>query len=536
MPSDVPKTNKDAREVPPRGRRASLGGGLLVGVTGGAYAAAILALRPGYQAVADSHYHFSVARDVARGRLVPDAARNLPLTVLHDMPVDHYWGYHWLLAPFALIPNAEIGMKLATVALFAAIFVAIYLFLNARGVVYAWAWALAPALFSTQDWRYLQLRGAQVIVPLLFATTHVAFFEPVARTRRLMLVAIGYVALASYHGGLVLLPLHAAGVLALFLLDRSALAPWQVFEPALTAAGMALGLTLNPYMDARASTWRFFAFHVGMMGTDSAHLYDDQDVSQFHGFPFAVLVGHPEWLLLLIATLVAVAFVVRGSFSPDGTRKRPARDAIVVAGMSLAGVALTAQATRMREYSVPVAFALLAVLAPKRPPSRVVAALAASIIGIALVVHGSGTLPLMESHLPTREYRGARPLLEANGDHLVLNVAEADYSMLRWEYSRIVCVQGLSRYFIYPYPQLFHDVWEIHDRIDTSPETLTILRRFYERGVRLVAAHRTHKMAHYASLHPDLLPLAFRSDVNGASIYRLDGEALDRELAAAPAR
>jgi hypothetical protein len=421
-------------------------------------------------------------------------------------------------------------MKVATVTLFAVILVAIYFFLKAHGVVYAWAWALSPALFSTQDWRYLQLRGGQLILPLLFLMTHVAFFEPVARRRRLCLVAIGYVALASYHGGLILLPFHAAGMAAVFLLSRSDLAPGQAFEPALTAAGMSLGLTLNPYMDRRASTWRFFALHVGKMGTDSAHLYDDQEVSQFHGFPLDVLVAHPEWLLLLFATALAAFLVIGRSLVANGKGPRPGRDAIVLAGMSLVGIVLTARATRMREYSVPLGFALLAVLAPKRPASRLGIVLVGSMVAALLLVHGSGTLPLMESHLPTREYDGARHLLEENGEHPVLNIAEADYSMLRWQVSRVVCVQGLSRYFIYPYPLLFHDVWEVHDRADTSAETLAILGRFYARGVRLVAAHRTHKLVRYAEAHPELLHLEFRSEVNGASIYRLDGDALDRGL------
>jgi hypothetical protein len=501
--------------VPPP-QRPPLGGTLLVAVTSGAYAATILALRAGYQAVADSHYHFSMARDIAHGEIVPDAAHDLPLTVLHDMPVDHYWGYHVLIAPFGLLPDPEIGMKAATAFGFAAIFVSIHLFLRARGVPYAWFWALVPSIFSTQDWRYLQLRGAQLIVPLLFALTQVGFFEAVSRRRRWMLFAIGYVALLSYHGGVVLLPFHVGGMITLWLLRRRELAPGQLFEPAITALGMATGLTLNPYMDARASTWRFFAFHVGTMGTDSAHLYDAQDVAQFHGFPLEALWAHPEWLVLLVGTVVAVLHVVRRSRD-----ERVGKDAIVLAGMSFVGIALTAQAMRTREYSVPVAFALLAVLAPRVPVSRVVTALVAPLLGLAMLLHGQETLPLLETHLPTREYRGARALLEENGDHPILNIAEADYSMLRWEYPRVVCVQGLSRYFIYPYPALFHDVWELHDRPETSPETPAILKRFYERGVRLVAMHRTHKMLHYAEAHPELFRLEFASPVNGAVIYEL---------------
>jgi hypothetical protein len=461
-----------------------------------------------------------VAREIARGALVPDVARSLPMTVLRDMPVDHYWGYHLLLAPFGLVPDAELGMKAATVVLFAAVFASFYLLLRAYEVPLAWAWALLPMLFSTQDWRYLQLRGGQLVLPLCFLLVYVAFFERRARVRRWLLLGLGYVAVISYHGGLVLLPLHVGGVLALLLVNRALSAPGQFFEPAITAAGMALGLTLNPYMDARASTWRFAALHVGDMGRDTAHLYDDQEIAEFHGFPARLLARHPEWGLLLVATLAAAAIVAwRGR---RGRLVRP--EVVALAGVALTGVVLTGQAMRVREYAVPLAFALLATLAPRgrdaRAPWTFSLAVACLLAPLALL-HGRSTLPLIATHLPTREYRGARAVLEANGDRPILNIAEADYCMLRWEDDRVVCVQALSRYFIYPYPALFHDVWELHDHADTSPETLAILRRFRDRGVRLVAVHKTHKMMRFAERHPELLHPVFSSPVNGATIYEL---------------
>jgi hypothetical protein len=498
-----------------------------VALVSGAYAGALLALRPGVPASADSHYHFSVGREIAHGTWVPNVAHGLPLTVLRDMPVDHYWGYHVLLAPFGLIADPEWGMGIATAVLFAGVCVSMYLFLRARGVAYAWIWALAPMLLSTQDWRFLQLRGGQIIVPLLFGLAQVAFFEPRAGRRRWLLLAIGYVAMLSYHGGLVLLAFHLGGVAALAALRPSA-SRGRLVDPAVTAAGLALGLTVNPYMDARASTWRFAALHIGDMGRDSAHLYDDQEIAEFHGFPIRVLASHPEWALLLAAVVTAAAMV---AWRARSNRASVDTDAIALAGMALAGIVLTAQAIRTREYSVPIAFAFLAVLAPRRAPTGLMTGLASLLLAAALVTHGRATLSLLGA-LPTRQYQGTRALLEANGDHPILNVAEADYCMLRWQYDRVVCVQGLSRYFIYPYRELFHDVWEIHDRADTSSETPAILRRFWDRGVRLVAAHSAHnKMFQFAETHPDLLRRVFRSDINGASIYAIDRDALDRYLA-----
>ncbi|HEX8790864.1 MAG TPA: hypothetical protein VF765_07915 [Polyangiaceae bacterium] len=497
-----------------RARSPSALGAFLVALASGAYAAWVLALAPGYQPSADSHYHFVVARQIAAGTLVPDVARGLPLTVLRDMPVDHYWGYHLLLAPFGFVHDPELGMKAATVVLFGVVYASMYLFLRARGVRHAWAWSLAQVAFLAQDWSYLQLRGGQLILPLLFALTQVAFFDERALRRRALLVVLGYAALLSYHGGIVLLPFHAAGVLALLLLHRQSLQRGQLFEPALTAAGMALGLTLNPYMDARASTWRFFALHVGEMGRDSAHLYEDQIYAEFHGFPASALLQYPAWTLLLVATLCAIVVAVR--------RER-SKATIVLAGMAAGGIVLTALAMRTREYSVPVAFTLLALLAPRaRVRSPLFASVLGTVLAAALVLHGVEMAPLLRTHLPSRQYRGARAILEANGDHPILNIAEADYCMLLWEYDRVVCVQALSRYFIYPYKELFHDIWELHDRADVSPETPAILRRFWDRGVRLVASHRTHKMMLYARAHPELLHPVFCSPIDGACIFALD--------------
>lgn len=484
-----------------------------------AYAAAVLWVDRGYPYSADGHYHFSVGREIAHGALVPDVAHGLPLTVLADIPVDHYWGYHLLLAPFAWIPNAELGMAVATAFFFAAVCVSMYLFLAARGVAHAGIWALVPMLFSTQDWRFLQLRGGQLTVILLFALAHVAFFDERTARRRALLVAIGYAAMLSYNGGVVLLPFHIAAVLALAWL---APAPGRarLVDPAFTAAGLALGLTLNPYMDRRASPWRFAFLHIGDMGRDTARLYDDQPIAEFHGFPPRMFLAHPEWAILLAGVVAgAVVTIVRAR------RRTASTETIVLGAMALAGVLLMSQAVRTREYAVPIAFTFLAVLAPRRS-SSVVSVVAPAIAFVALVFHADATAA-MPGHLATRQYDGTRELLAANGEHPILNIAEADYCMLRWQYDRVVCVQGLSRYFIYPYPELFHDVWELHDHADTSSETPAILRRFYDRGVRLVAVHWAHNaMIAYAEAHPAVLRLVFRSRVNNASIYAIDPAAL----------
>jgi hypothetical protein len=479
------------------------------------YASSLLLTNRYHMAAIDSHYHFAVSRDIWRGDLAPDVARGLPWTVLRDMPVDHYWGYHLLLAPFAAFSNPTVGMKIAASALFALVFASIYLFMKRRHVPFAWAWALLPAMFSTQDWRYLQLRGGTIVVPLMFLLVHVALFAPRLRSRqrRAALVLIAYLGMLSYHGAVLLLPLHVVAVVAAKQRAR-------FVDSVFVAAGLALALTVNPYMDARASTWRFAMFHLLHMANDSANLYEDQQVAEFRGFPLEALVANPEWIVLLVLALAAVAYVAWR------IKKKDAKvDEIVCAALVLLTTALTARAMRMREYAVPLAVVLVGLLSRRGPRLRTfgraaTSALVVGLIGVGLTYHWDVTWTFIERHFATNTYASAREILEENGARPILNIAEADYCLLKWQKSDVVCVHGLSRYFIYGDKQLYHDVWELHDRPDTSPETEEILRRFAARGVRLVATHNTHKLSDWAEDHPDVLVPVWRSML-GATIWEI---------------
>jgi hypothetical protein len=391
-------------------------------------------------------------------------------------------------------------------------------------------------MFSTQDWRYLQLRGGQLVVPLAFATIHVAFFgdssdspsdTSLARRRRMLLVFIGWLGMVSYQGASLLLPIHLAGVAGLLLAWKRGGSPLdrrRAIEPVFTAIGLALGLTLNPYMDARASTWRFAAYHVLNMGSDTARLYEDLEVAEFHGFPLVTFAENPEWGVLLALAIIGLCLV-----GLDLWRKRPVpRDIAVIAPITLVCILLTAKAMRVREYAVPLVFVFFALLARGQQAlprfTRVtVGALVGGLAFFGLVQHWLRTSFLIDQHLPTDEYAGARPLLDLNGDRPILNIAEADYCMLKWQKPDVVCVQGLSRYFLYPNRAIYKDVWELHDRALTSSDTIPILRRFYDRGVRLVATHGKHSLAAWAREHPEVLVPLFTSPTgNGAVLWGID--------------
>jgi hypothetical protein len=199
---------------------------------------------------------------------------------------------------------------------------------------------------------------------------------------------------------------------------------------------------------------------------------------------------------------------------------------VVCAALVVLTTALTARAMRVRDYAVPFAVVLFALLARRAPRLRTdfargaTAALVVGLLGVGLTYHWEATWLFVERHFATEAYRTARPILEANGARPILNIVESDYCLLKWQKSDVVCVQGLSRYFIYPDKSLFHDVWELHDRADTSAEIEAILRRFAARGVRLVAIHTDHKLARWAEEHPEVLVPVYNSML-GASLWEI---------------
>jgi len=511
-----------------------LGVALLAGAIAFLYATWVLILARGYQPSADSHYHFTVARAMWSEGLAPSPAKGLPWTLLADLPVDHYWGFHLLLMPFALCPSYELGLRLATATLFALVFASFAAFLSRRRVPHPVAWSLLGALFSNQDWRYLQLRGGQLLLPLAWWLIDTVAFTAPSRRRNLRLLLIAWFAMLGYHGAILLWPIAVTASFAAQL-PRFAARSWGeatlavLRDSSLTALGLTLGLTLNPYADAHGSTFRFFVFHVWNMGRDTAGLYADQLVAEFRGMPPELLVWLPEWGLLFLATLGGLLWLLARTllsrFAPRATRRHemPSREALVMGLLSLLGILLVGQALRTREYAVPFALSFLAVLwSSGRVEPRWFRPLPLLLACAALAAKAPATAQLVRSHLPTAMYRGARTVLEGNGPRPILNLAEADFGMLRIEYPDVVCAHALSRYFLYPNRKVFEDLWYLHREGGSSDEkTEQILRDFYDRGVRLVATHGNRPLDRWAETHPGWLSPVFLSPVSAARLYRL---------------
>ncbi len=520
-------------------RPAAWLGTAFVSVVSLLYGGSLIGARWGYQASADSYYHFAVGREIARGHLLSELEPRLPWTILTKWPVDHYFGFHLLLAPFALLPSPLWGLKLATLLFFMAVPLAVFWFLRARAVPFAWAWCFVPVLFANQDWRYLMLRGGNWLLVLSLVLLQLAFFTPHRKQRRLGIMLVSYVATLSYQGGIILLPLHMAALLSACGLCWSDALRERLVDPLFTAAGLGLGFLVNPYMNASGAPFRFLWFHVGYMNLDPAGLYPG--LREFGPVPLAYLPANPELIALPVLLLTAAGSVLCGKL-----RGRPPSYALsVLLGAALVGLVLTARAIRLREYSVPWAVLFCALFAarlrlPWQMPllRRIAAPALGAFVCILLLLKWPNTFDLLGEHLPSAQYAGALPLLQAYRGPPVLDVAEGDYTTLRWEDPEVSAVQGLSHYFLYPNRAVFADVTALRESPSVA-QRLAAARRFYDRGVRLVAVqHRNSAFALFEH-YPSAFRLAYRSSTNDvearfrSSIYVLDRAGLDAALAVA---
>jgi len=524
-------------------RRSEFWTGLLfVAVTAWVYAFTLTIWRFYQPASQDDLYHYAVATRMAQGILAPEKVASLPWSILTDMPVDHYFGYHALLSLFAFSIPDPYGMKIATATLFSAVPTSIYLFLWKRGVSRPWLFALVAILLANQDWRYLMLRGGHLLAPLSLLFAEFAFFSRL-RGRRLALLLVSYIALISYQGGLILLPLYV-GV-------RGAQAFFQPIEwkssllDVLTIlTGFICALLLNPYMDLRGSTFRFLIYHVGYMNLDPLRLYPG--LREFGPVPLQLLWRNPTFLLVpLFTVLLVLGLLCRRNHIKA---KEPL---IITAAMAVTGLALAARAIRMREYAVPwmLCFAGLAIPAllaslpswtralesRKRSSLYRFESLAiATLLCLGLAVKWPTTWAQLGQRLPSNSYSGARDLLEENDDAPVLNIAEGDYTTLRWEAPSVSTVQGLSRYFLSASSRTFRDVWRLKKGPLSDDEAIALLKTFQRRGIRLVATRRDHRMYPLMMRYPELYALRYESlfqgsiQYEGAAIFQLLEEAAPR--------
>jgi hypothetical protein len=424
------------------------------------------------------------------------------------------------------VRDPEVGMKLAAAALFAALVSAIGIVAERRRAPLPWAWASASVLFVSQDWRYLQLRGGVLMATLLLAFVEVAFFVEPSRRRRTALVLIATLSSISYNGALVLFPMHVAGLASLvFLPDRAPLRA-RAIEPLLTAAGVLLGLVVNPYFDRQLSTFRFAFLNVWVIGRDSAGLFAGRENLEVSPFPFETLRNEWGWGVLLTLALVGAAVVAwrraRGA--------RVERDELVYGALTLMGIALTARMLRLREYALPMGFVFFGVVAKRLPPwviGTVRRRVTATVVALAVLAgvaerESKKTMNLIvQTHPAIDLFGGAREILESHAGAPVGNLVLGDGNLLLWEWPKVVVAQGGSPYFVYLHDrELYDDLRALRD-VPADGAASAALDRMERRGTRLVSARAGLAFHEFAARHPGRLRRVFAHPTHRACLYEI---------------
>jgi len=186
----------------------------------------------------DGYYHIKLAQLMRQqGLRLPFPW--LPLTVLNpEQYVDHHFLYHVLLIPFTY-GDLRLGAKWASIILPAFTFLMGWILLRSQKVPYAALWILG--FFAGSEaflYRMSMPRAQSVSLLVLLLGLHLVLTR---RNRWLLPVAFLYVWL--YNAFPLILLVVGVCVAARWLLE-------QRFEPAplfYTAAGIGLGLVINPY-------------------------------------------------------------------------------------------------------------------------------------------------------------------------------------------------------------------------------------------------------------------------------------------------
>ena len=193
----------------------------------------------------DGYYHLRMAQLIRGSGWLPEF-RWLPLTILSPASFyDHHLLYHLLLAVFAWgDPSAggaaelALGGKLASVLIAALASLAVWLGLRRR-VRWAGLWTLGLFALSEAFLYRMSMPRAQSASLLLLV---IGFFLLVDR-RDAWLVPLGFVYVWLYDAFPLLLLISAARVAADMVVERR----MNLRPVVYAAAGIALGLVLNPY-------------------------------------------------------------------------------------------------------------------------------------------------------------------------------------------------------------------------------------------------------------------------------------------------
>lgn len=198
-----------------------------------------------YLADNDGYYHMRMGQLIREQGLRPTFPW-LPLTILNQQAFyDHHLLYHVYLALFVgdgQPASMLLGAKLASVLMPAAAFVMVWWLLKAQQVPWAALWSVGLFAISEAFLYRMSIPRAQSASLLVLALA----LHLLLRRRYAWLLPLGFVYVWLYNAFPLLLLLAGAYAAAALLTERRL--AWRAL--AYPAAGIALGLLINPYFPA----------------------------------------------------------------------------------------------------------------------------------------------------------------------------------------------------------------------------------------------------------------------------------------------
>jgi len=376
----------------------------------------------------DSYRHVKQAsRYVADPQAVFSDTWSLPF--FWPKPVDPWFGFHVLLAPFTQVLPLIVAIKLMASLLFGGIAFALFLLLEHFGARYRMVWVLL-ALTGSSCALCRDVNTRPFLLSLLLTLLAVLF---TLKQRPIPLFIVCALHASSYS----IFFLAGFGPVLWLLLRRNR--PALVLA-ASSAAGMAAGLLLNPYFPENVR-YDLVQASVTEIAT-RAHVVIGGELDPLTNWQYWILSSLP----ILSLWLTAVYFRIREWRSRKGV---DAVDLLLTASViTLLG---TFRVSRTADFFV--LFALLfaaAVLSPKLAAWRKDLPYALAPLGVACCIHVFLTYSYVLAAPVLDRYRNAAEYLRthAKGD-LVANADWGDYQFLFFLNPRARYVVGIEPTMLY---------------------------------------------------------------------------------------
>jgi hypothetical protein len=421
----------------------------------------------------DGYYHMRLARLMGEQGLTPDFVW-LPLSILNaEAYYDHHLLYHAYLSLFAGSADpADLiaGAKLASVLMPSLAGLAAWWLLRGQGVRWAALWALGLMAVSEAFLYRLSMPRAQAASLLVLILS----LHGLLTRRYWALLPLGFVYVWLYNAFPLLLVVAGVYAAATWATERRL--AWQPL--AYAAAGLALGLVINPYFPRNLV---FIFQHLSpKLGGSSTPVGNEW-------YPYQT------WTLVENSGAALAAFVL-GALAMAWRGQRPNRATLATFGLSVVFGLMLFKSRRFVEYFPAFALLFLALAAAplvsgwaeaaRRRLGRLAAAAAPLALAALLALPLARTLDdaraAMQRSLPPTRYAAASAWLQANSapGSLIFQTDWDDFPRLFFYNPQNLYTAGLDPTYLELYDPALYAEWVEITQGEVTPPSPAIRAGF----------------------------------------------------------